>query len=127
MPKDDDNRLEGAMLNWEHRPPPKKHPPGWVLVPRGMGEPHFGAVYLRSRSEPFGEESERKAPGGGPLSWGDREVKHFPGEEGAPTPPKKPPSTHPLPTRLQKATGSSILRVAGGGEKLVGNADFWGD
>lgn len=73
----------------------------------------LGALYLRSRSEPFGEESERKAPGGGPLSWGDTEVKHFPGEEGAPhnTP------THPP---LQPAAGSSILQRVGGEELVLG-------
>lgn len=65
---------------------PKVSPWGWGS---GWAVP-LGAVYLRSRSEPFGEESERKAPGGGPLSWGDTEVKHFLGEE---APPIKPPLT----------------------------------
>lgn len=66
----------------------------------------FGA-YLRSRSEPFGEESERKAPGGGPLSWGDMEVKHFPDEEGTP----------------QKATPPPHLATRSGGPQVVGGKE----
>lgn len=48
--------------------------------PPGDGDRKGDPGYLRSMSEPFGEESERKAPGGGPLSWGDTELKHSLGD-----------------------------------------------
>lgn len=70
----------GIAQGWWSREDPK-------FPPRdGEGDPG----YLRSMSEPFGEESERKAPGGGPLSWGDTQLKHSPGD------PKNPPWP-PLP------------------------------
>lgn len=117
MPEDDGNRLGRAMLSREHRSVTPKMFLAAGAGPLGLGE---RAVYLRSRSEPFGEESERKAPGGGPLSWGDTEVKHFPDEEGAPQKTTHPPASNLLP-------GSSTLRMVGGGEKLPRNPDFWGD
>lgn len=60
-------------------------------------------------SEPFGEESERRAPGGGPLSWGDTEVKLSPGD------PKKPPRP-PLPVGpAEEEEEAWELLIFGGG------------
>lgn len=55
---------------------------GWGNMRVSFGA--VGAAHLRSMSEPFGEESERRAPGGGPLSWEGHGGETLPAEKGGP-------------------------------------------
>lgn len=72
-----------------------------------------GAAHLRSMSEPFGEESERKAPGGGPLSWGGHGGETLPVEEGDPL------ETHCPPPQLSPALCQAAFGTRWGQTALI--------
>lgn len=103
-----DAEPEASAGDPENVPPPHH-------LSRGWGSP-LGAIYLRSMSEPLGEESERRAPGGGPLSWGGTGRRNT--SQVRKEPPPKNPTHPPTPPHLQPAAGSGIPRPVGGGEKL---------
>lgn len=90
-------------------------PGGSQNPPPRDGDPVFWGRYLRSMSEPFGDESERKAPGGGPLSWGGHGAETPPGDPKNPLVPQTPLLLHPAGGRSGKSPGNR--RFFGGDQR----------